>query len=90
MSKAILITGCSTGIGYTCAHALHQQGYQVIASCRNQDDVVKLQQEGLNLHPVRLKFALTASVLARQRPYACVMEIFMHCLIMVLMDSQER
>lgn len=43
----ILITGCSTGIGYHCAHALHRLGYQVIASCRNPDDVARLQSEGL-------------------------------------------
>ncbi|MGF1739598.1 SDR family oxidoreductase [Vibrio profundum] len=47
MKKAILITGCSTGIGYTCAHALHQRGYQVIASCRQDTDVERLRSEGL-------------------------------------------
>ncbi|WP_260259123.1 SDR family oxidoreductase [Vibrio intestinalis] len=47
MSKAILITGCSTGIGYEAAHALHKRGYQVIASCRKEEDVIKLRQEGL-------------------------------------------
>ncbi|MDA0146918.1 SDR family oxidoreductase [Vibrio sp. LaRot3] len=47
MSKAILITGCSTGIGYEAALALHKRGYQVIASCRKAEDVAKLQQEGL-------------------------------------------
>lgn len=47
MTQTILITGCSTGIGYTCAHALKQRGYQVIASCRNQDDVERLRAEGL-------------------------------------------
>ncbi|MEZ9059636.1 SDR family oxidoreductase [Vibrio pelagius] len=48
MTKSILITGCSTGIGYTCAHALKQRGFHVIASCRNEHDVKKLQQEGLD------------------------------------------
>ncbi|QMV13740.1 SDR family oxidoreductase [Vibrio spartinae] len=47
MSKTILITGCSSGIGYVTAHALHQQGYHVIASCRHIADVQRLQDEGL-------------------------------------------
>ncbi|SON49287.1 SDR family oxidoreductase [Vibrio tapetis] len=47
MTKSILITGCSSGIGYTCAHALHAKGYHVIASCRRQSDVEKLQGQGL-------------------------------------------
>ncbi|MDV7103248.1 SDR family oxidoreductase [Vibrio sp. TH_r3] len=47
MSKTILITGCSTGIGYVCAHALNQQGFNVIASCRQPQDVARLQEEGL-------------------------------------------
>lgn len=47
MSKAILITGCSTGIGHVTAHALHKRGYHVIASCRKLADVERLQQEGL-------------------------------------------
>ena len=48
MSKSILITGASTGIGYFVAHQLKQAGYQVIASCRKQADVLRLQQEGLH------------------------------------------
>ncbi|SHF67185.1 SDR family oxidoreductase [Vibrio gazogenes] len=47
MSKTILITGCSSGIGYVTAHALHKKGYQVIASCRDIADVQRLQNEGL-------------------------------------------
>lgn len=47
MKKAILITGCSTGIGYTAAHELHKRGYHVIASCRASSDVKRLQNEGL-------------------------------------------
>ncbi|MBW3694424.1 SDR family oxidoreductase [Vibrio sp. T187] len=47
MTQSILITGCSTGIGYTCAHALNKQGFKVIASCRSQDDVKRLESEGL-------------------------------------------
>lgn len=47
MAKSILITGCSSGIGYVCAHSLHKRGYQVIASCRHPDDVERLNKEGL-------------------------------------------
>ncbi|NAW62582.1 SDR family oxidoreductase [Vibrio sp. V31_P5A7T61] len=47
MTRSILITGCSTGIGYMAALALKQRGYHVIASCRHIDDVKRLQQEGV-------------------------------------------
>jgi len=47
MKHSILITGCSSGIGYMAAHALHQRGYQVIASCRKPEDVERLSREGL-------------------------------------------
>jgi NAD(P)-dependent dehydrogenase (short-subunit alcohol dehydrogenase family) len=45
-SKTILITGCSTGIGYTTAIELKKRGHRVIASARQQDDVNRLVQEG--------------------------------------------
>lgn len=45
--KTILITGCSSGIGYTTARELQHRGHKVIASARNPDDVARLQQEGL-------------------------------------------
>jgi len=44
---AILITGCSSGIGHHAAHALNQAGFDVIASARKEADVIRLQQEGL-------------------------------------------
>lgn len=46
--KTVLITGCSSGIGYTCAKGLSKLGYSVFATCRNDADVKRLQAEGLN------------------------------------------
>jgi len=47
-SKTILITGCSTGIGYTTAVELKKRGHHVIATARKADDVSRLQQEGFS------------------------------------------
>lgn len=46
--KNILITGCSTGIGYDTAHYLHKNGYKVYASARDTKDVQRLRDEGLD------------------------------------------
>lgn len=45
-SKTILITGCSSGIGYDAAVALKKRGHQVIASARNSADVNRLTEQG--------------------------------------------
>jgi len=47
-NRAVLITGCSSGIGYCAAHTLMKQGYYVIASARNMNDVICLKEEGLD------------------------------------------
>ncbi len=46
--KIILITGCSTGIGYETAHALKNRGHVVIATARKSEAVQRLQQEGFS------------------------------------------
>lgn len=45
--KSILITGCSSGIGYDCAHGLARRGWRVFATCRKPQDCERLQSEGL-------------------------------------------
>ncbi|WP_377511012.1 SDR family NAD(P)-dependent oxidoreductase [Octadecabacter sp. R77987] len=42
----ILITGCSSGIGYDAAHGLRAAGWRVFASCRKEADCARLRSEG--------------------------------------------
>lgn len=46
-AKSILITGCSSGIGYCVAKNLLERGYRVFATARKQEDVDRLNAEGL-------------------------------------------
>ena len=45
--KSILITGCSTGIGYCVAKGLQARGYRVLATARRAESVEALSNEGL-------------------------------------------
>ncbi len=45
--KSILITGCSSGIGYDAAHGLSKRGWRVFATCRATADCERLRGEGL-------------------------------------------
>lgn len=44
--KTILITGCSSGIGYCVARGLQQRGYRVFATARRAESVEILNTEG--------------------------------------------
>ncbi len=44
--RSILITGCSSGIGYAAAHGLAERGWQVFATCRKLADCDRLAAEG--------------------------------------------
>ncbi len=59
-AKTILITGCSTGIGYTTAVILKSRGHRVIASARKSADVNRLQEEGFTA--VHLDLADSSSI----------------------------
>jgi NAD(P)-dependent dehydrogenase (short-subunit alcohol dehydrogenase family) len=44
--RSILITGCSSGIGYHAATTLKNAGWRVLATCRKQIDCDRLRGEG--------------------------------------------
>jgi len=47
--RSALITGCSSGIGLHCAIALAAQGWQIIATVRNERDGLALQNAGISV-----------------------------------------
>ncbi|WP_076532235.1 SDR family oxidoreductase [Roseovarius nanhaiticus] len=60
--RAILITGCSSGIGYDAAHGLKARGWRVFAACRKEEDCVRMQAEGFE--SPRIDYADEASMAA--------------------------
>ncbi|WP_417263681.1 SDR family NAD(P)-dependent oxidoreductase [Celeribacter sp.] len=58
--RSILITGCSSGIGYHAAHALQKEGWRVFATCRQEADAERLRAEGLE--SFRLDYEDPASI----------------------------
>lgn len=60
MPRSILITGCSSGIGYHSAKALKERGWRVFAACRRLADCERLAAEGFET--VRLDYAEPASI----------------------------
>lgn len=46
-ARSVLITGCSSGIGYDAAHGLKARGWRVFATCRKEADCERLRAEGL-------------------------------------------
>lgn len=47
MTRSILITGSSSGIGHVAAHTLHARGWRVFACVRSAEDRTRLEAEGL-------------------------------------------
>ncbi len=59
-ARSILITGCSSGIGYTCALGMKQRGWRVIATARKPGDIRMLRTAGLEV--VELDYSDAASI----------------------------
>lgn len=45
--RSILVTGCSTGIGWHCAKRLKQDGWRVFATARKAEDIARLDEAGI-------------------------------------------
>lgn len=56
----VLVTGCSSGIGYCVAKGLKERGYNVYATARKQADVDRLIKEGFKC--LKLDYADSESV----------------------------
>jgi len=59
-NKSIVVTGCSSGIGYCCAKGLKERGWDVIATARKDEDIARLKSEGLET--IYLDYAEPASI----------------------------
>lgn len=59
--KSVLITGCSSGIGLDAAIELQKQGFRVIASVRQPEDIETLRSLGLQ-HVIHLDLRSTESI----------------------------
>lgn len=52
--RAVLVTGCSSGIGYDAAITLKARGWRVLATARKPSDIARLKSEGLIALPLEL------------------------------------
>lgn len=59
-ARSVLITGCSTGIGLVTAQHLQANGFHVIASVRNADDISQLTALGIEC--IQLDLTQTISI----------------------------
>jgi NAD(P)-dependent dehydrogenase (short-subunit alcohol dehydrogenase family) len=52
--RNVLITGCSSGIGYCVAKGLRERGYAVFVTARKPEDIQSLEAEGFKVIPLEL------------------------------------
>jgi NAD(P)-dependent dehydrogenase (short-subunit alcohol dehydrogenase family) len=60
MTRSILITGCSSGIGHAAALAMQARGWRVFATARQEADIAALTEAGLDA--LRLDYADVESI----------------------------
>ena len=66
-TRTILITGCSSGIGWHCALGMKQRGWRVFATARKPEDLARLTEQGIE--SIYLDYA------DRQSVSACAEEV---------------
>ncbi len=66
MTKSILITGCSSGIGHACAIGLKQKGWRVFATVRNPTDQQRLETEGLEALLMDYRYSASIKACAKE------------------------
>jgi short-subunit dehydrogenase len=54
MSKIVLITGASSGMGKSAAQILHKQGYKIYGAARRMEEMRDLEQMGMQILPLDL------------------------------------
>ncbi|MDP5306804.1 SDR family NAD(P)-dependent oxidoreductase [Paracoccus spongiarum] len=60
MTRRVLITGCSSGIGLDAARRMQAAGWRVVATCRRPEDIAARRAEGMEC--LHLELADEASV----------------------------
>ena len=58
--KTVLVTGCSTGIGFATARVLREHGWTVVPTARKSEDLDKLRAAGFG--PIELEISDSTSV----------------------------
>lgn len=66
MQKSILITGCSSGIGKRAAEMLHDEGWDVHATARREEDLEMLRQLGVSAYKMDYEDAASIEETANQ------------------------
>ena len=60
VSRSVLVTGCSSGIGLATARLLREHGWAVLPTARKPEDMDRLRSEGFN--PVQLDVTDSAAI----------------------------